>query len=847
MRKISAFIFFILFLSYSYAEDIKTINIGVLHYLEREYILKIWQPIADYLTIHCKGYRFNILPLTHDEMEKHIDLRKIDFVVVNPSFYIQLKHEKNIMTPISTIISRYNDSPVYAEGGVIITRYDRIDINNLKDLKGKTIGIPKMNAGLYAYYAQLYELKKVGVEVSSLKFKEISTKQLEIVEAVIKGDVDAGFIRAGILERFQHRVDVSKLKIINIRSLKAYPFALSTDLYPGWVVSALSYTDDYLKNRVMSLLLSMSHNDEFLKKTDIYMFDVPNNYLLVEEIMKAMRVRPFDTPFKIELKDVWYNYKLQIYGFLFLGTVIVVLVFYLASYSRKIKRLHVEADKNREILNAALKGSNAGYWILDIKTGHITIDEKIAEMFGYRLEELVSVTYDVWEQHTHPEDFKKAFDELNRFIKGETDHFAVEFRLRHKNGEWRWVSDYGSVLERDSTGNPNKIVGIIIDVTEKHKLMEHINKTSKLQSLGYLAGGIAHDFNNILQGIFGYVELGIIYSSEDKVKHFLEKTKIAIERGKNLASQLLTFSKGGAPMCKINALHPWLEETIKFHLSGSNVAAHFDIPKDLHNVYVDLEQLGRVFDNLTLNTKQAMPDGGNIYVKCENVVLPPNNPYKLKDGRYVKITFADDGPGIPKENLSKIFDPFFTTKELGSGLGLSICYSIIEKHGGAIDVDSEVGVGTKFYIYLPIAEGEKATSGDHSQFTKVPKKLKVLVMDDEEFILDFYVNMLSKIGLDVTTTKSGEEALSIYLEALEKNERFDIIISDLTVPGKMGGVELASKIRRVDQNVPIIAVSGYADSYLMERCRDFGFNDSLPKPFTLVQIKELILKHAKSS
>ena len=269
-----------------------------------------------------------------------------------------------------------------------------------------------------------------------------------------------------------------------------------------------------------------------------------------------------------------------------------------------------------------------------------------------------------------------------------------------KTGVERIIADSAAPIRQ----NNEDIIGVVLvfrDVTEKSKLQEILQRSQKLESLGLLAGGIAHDFNNLMGGVFGYIDLAVSVTKEDRVTAYLSNALSAIDRARGLTQQLLTFSKGGAPVQKTTVLVPLIEDVVKFALSGSNVTYKISISKDIWPCTIDETQIGQVIDNLVINAQQAMPMGGVVQIFSENIIIAAKEHPVLQKGNYVKISIKDSGIGISKKMLSCIFDPFFTTKPKGHGLGLSTSYSIINRHGGAIDVESVLDEGSTFYVYLP--------------------------------------------------------------------------------------------------------------------------------------------------
>ncbi|MER3446479.1 MAG: hypothetical protein C4291_06340 [Candidatus Dadabacteria bacterium] len=390
---------------------------------------------------------------------------------------------------------------------------------------------------------------------------------------------------------------------------------------------------------------------------------------------------------------------------------------------------------------------------------------------------------------------------------------------------------------RDIDGNVIGGMAVLEDITQRKKMEEELIKAEKIESIGILAGGIAHDFNNLLTSIMGNISLAKMYSDpDDKVYKRLDETEKACIQAKKLTQQLLTFSRGGAPIKKLCSIEQIIRSSVNFALRGSNVKSEFSIENNLWNAEIDEGQITQVITNLVINAEQAMPQGGVIRVKAENISLRESvfNESKapLPAGRYVKITVEDQGIGIPKEHLPKIFDPYFTTKQGGSGLGLSTAYSIIKNHKGYTDVESELGTGSKFYIYIPASDKEIPEECDIEERITAVKR-RVLIMDDEEMIREIVGEMLNLIGYEFEFASDGAEAIEIYKRAKEENRPFDAVILDLTIPGGMGGREAIEKLVSVDPGIRAIVSSGYSDDKVMSEYEKYGFKGVLSKPYTI--------------
>jgi PAS domain S-box-containing protein len=393
-----------------------------------------------------------------------------------------------------------------------------------------------------------------------------------------------------------------------------------------------------------------------------------------------------------------------------------------------------------------------------------------------------------------------------------------------------------------------RIVTLCRDISERRHGEALLRSAQKLESLGVLAGGIAHDFNNLLTGVFGHMDIARLMLPEgSEVRENIEQAMSVYKHARALTQQLLTFAKGGAPAKECVSLASLLQTTVRFGLSGSSVKPSLDIQDDLWACEADPSQLGQVLDNILINARQAMPLGGTMFVVARNVDELSPLPALLPAGRYVKISIRDQGIGIPPDIMPRIFDPFFTTKHEGSGLGLATAYSIVKRHGGHIYAESEPGHGTTFVVYLPATQSQPsaAVNGDPA-----PPRLagyRVLLMDDEDFVLDAGARLLRALACDVTTVRDGREAVSCFQDALAHGSRFDLVILDLTIPGGKGGREALAEIARLDPTVIALASSGYSDDPVMAAPQAYGFRGKLPKPYLREDVERIIASVLASS
>jgi two-component system, cell cycle sensor histidine kinase and response regulator CckA len=467
------------------------------------------------------------------------------------------------------------------------------------------------------------------------------------------------------------------------------------------------------------------------------------------------------------------------------------------------------------------------------------VNDSFTEWFGYDTEDIP--TLDAWLLRAYPDPDKreKYHSHWQAFLdsaRNEGTAFqSTESIISSKDGSERHVI-VNTHLAR------NLRLDIFTDITERESLQNRLLNAQRLESLGVLAGGIAHDFNNILTGILGNISMArSILDIPDKLAKLLDNAEKATVRASELATQLLTFAKGGAPVKKTVSLGKIVHESLSLALRGTNVKGVVDIPVDLHDIEADEGQISQVCNNLVINAVQAMPEGGTITVAGMNVTLAAENSPMLPSGSYIRLSFSDEGYGMSEAVQKKIFDPYFTTKTNGMGLGLASVHSIITRHGGHIEVNSKVGTGTTFTLLLP-STGKTSSEEEIGERVTQCGTLaggSVLVMDDEEMIRELAAEMLSHLSYEVTTCATGEEAVSHYCAAKEVNKPFSLCIMDLTIPGGMGGREGAATILAFDPCARLIASSGYANDPVMADFRDYGFCAAIVKPYTqdnLVQV-----------
>jgi PAS domain S-box-containing protein len=504
-------------------------------------------------------------------------------------------------------------------------------------------------------------------------------------------------------------------------------------------------------------------------------------------------------------------------------------------------------------LEQAVESAGLGIWDHDLVSDKVIRNERWAEMLGYTLEELES-NANTWRNLVHPDDMPVVNQIAAEHEAGRTPFFQVEHRLRSKSGEWKWILNWGKVVERDKDGRPLRATGTHLDITERKqeeekrlKLEAQIQQTQKFESLNLMAGSIAHNFNNLLMVMLGNLELALdslpplsperkdIENAEKAAKHAAELSNLMLTYvgHRQMAMQELDISDIIKGMSEILELALSKKAILKF--KAELTPALFK---------GDPAQIRQVVMNLVSNAAEAVGDNeGTIKLTtgtmfCDRSCFPlPFQNENLPEGDYVYLEVADTGCGMDQETQEKIFDPFFTTKFQGRGLGMAVVLGILRAHRGTILLDSQPGEGTTIRILFPSLEAsEKTESAAPGDKFKWKGKGTVLMIDDDTDVLLVGERMLKRLGFQVLTTPDAAEGIEIF-KKLANN--LDCVLINLSMP-KIDGVELFHKLREIRTNIPIIICSGYTEDQVMNRFQENKPEGFIQKPYRIKQLEDKI-------
>jgi PAS domain S-box-containing protein len=524
------------------------------------------------------------------------------------------------------------------------------------------------------------------------------------------------------------------------------------------------------------------------------------------------------------------------------------------------KQVEDSLKEQRWRLASIIEGTNIGTWEWNVQTGDVRINERWAQMLGYTIDELTPVNIKIWRMFCHPDDLKRSSELLEQHFAGKQPYYHDESRMKHKDGHWIWILDRGSVVTRTEDGKPLMMFGTHSDITER-KLMEQqkekfdvLNRQiQKADSLHRMAGAIAHHFNNQLGVVIGNLELAL---DDLRQKVVPDKSVMAAMQGARKAAEVsgLMLTYLGQTTGKSSPLN--LSETIRKTLpllqatAPKDLILTVDLPDPGPTIDANDNHIQQVLTNLATNGWEACANHGSVWLTVKTVqptAIPATHRLPIDwqpiDPAYACVEVTDTGSGISNEDIDRLFDPFFSSKFAGRGLGLPVVLGIVKAYGGAVSVESAVGRGSTFRVFLPVS-ADKISPPTVKAAEPVQGEMSgtVLLVEDEEMMREVTRNMLIRLGFHCLAAKDGSEAVSLFTQ---HPDDVDVVLCDLSMPG-MNGWETLSALRKIRPGLPVILASGHDESKVFAGDHRDPVQGFLHKPYLKALLKDVVARAMKT-
>ena len=817
------------------------VRIGVLAYRPKGQTLEQWRPLAIALKQALPERDFVVQAFTYPELTQAVATRSLDIVLTNPAHFVLLKKREGLSAPLATLVIEEGGRPTTTFGGVIFCRSGQTLIRELRDLKGRSIAFPGTES-LGGYQMQAFELSQIGISLpGDATLIVTGVPHDNAVEAVLTGRADVGFVREGVLEGMarEGRLDLGRIQVINRQVIPGVASQLSTRLYPEWPIAALRGTDKNLARRVASALLGMEEKKAGLGTMGIHGFGVAADYTPVEDLLRELRLPPFDVVPHFTAKDIWSRYHWQVLaGFAAVGSILFLTV-RLIFLNRRLDNEKRTVQQERESLAASQAENQALISAIPdlIFTNHRD-GEFLAVHASYPGQLLAPTGAFLHRQPSEvlppflADQFMRALADAQALSAVQEFHYSLPVGGHDRHFEARVVAS-----------SEDRIITIVRDVTERKgaeeerdKLQAQLQQSQRMESLGILAGGVAHDMNNVLGAILGLASAHLGTQPTGSPLHrSLDTICKATERGGKMVKGLLGFARQ-SPVenleLDVNAILKGQVDLLE-RTTLAKVHLRLDLEPELRPIRGDASALTHAFMNLCINAVDAIPEDGTLTLRTRNV-----------DNGWIEVAVEDTGMGMSREVLAKAIDPFFTTKDVGkgTGLGLSLVHGTVKAHRGQLAIESEPDKGTRVRLRFPACEHEAqvwtATSPVADPTPTPQGGLKVLLVDDDDLIQVSVQMVLEVLGhTAVSIAQSGEEALA----ALEAGFEPDLIILDMNMPG-LGGIGTLPRLRRLRPAVPVILATGRVDQSALDLASAHPGVTLLSKPFGLIELQNRLEK-----
>ena len=840
----------------------QTVRFGVLAFRSVPETEEKWQPLIDYLNEEIPEVEFILIALLYPDLQLSVKERKVDIILTQPAHYIYLTHKEGLLSPLATLVESDGYHALHKFGGVILTKADRSDIVNLIDLRHQRIATGTMQS-LGSYQMQAVELMRQHVKLpNDARVIETGVPQDKAIHALLAGDVDVAFVRTGVLESMinQGQVVSGQLKVINQQDTTNFPYALSTPLYPEWPLAVMPWIDQDLARRLAAAVLSLPHNEEVTQKIGITGFTVPQDYMPVADLLKTLRLPPFEAGPEFTLTDIWSQYRIGVIGGIFGVILIGLLGIVLYRRKKQLEKTVLVADMALARLKEAESIANMGNWVMDLSNGRLNWSEQTYKIFGIAQGE--PIDYALFMRVIYPEDQAALIDAWEKAIRTE-GLYEIEHRIL-VNNEVRWVLERADVkLARDG-----KVLGTVIDITLNKKREAEIeiakaaaDNANKAKS-EFLAN-MSHEIRTPMNGILGMSELGLKEKDPKKMRHQLQRVNQSGRLLLGIINDILDFSKIEAGKLVLDP-QPFrleqFEDELKSLLIG--LARNKNIGFHIHCQWLGYCQTSPQCGNSMQCQKKctAYLYGDNLRLRQVLINLVSNaikftefgevNLRLTLDNGWLECVVEDTGIGMTPEQHVQLFQAFtqadtsITRKHGGTGLGLVISERLVRLMGGGdIKIQSQAGVGSTFSFRVPLRqctpEEERQLLTQLEERKGPPPALtgRVLLVEDNIINQEVVSAHLEQLGVDFVVVSNGREAVEQV-----KQHAFDLILMDIQMP-IMDGYQATREIREFNQTIPILALTAAAMVEDKDRALDAGMNDHLSKPIEPAHLYRLVAEY----
>jgi len=839
------------------ADAREKLTFGAFAYLGVEQTRAQYAPLVDYLNQTLQEERIELEVLTQAEIDRGIATHRLDIVTTNPTHFLVTRKEHSLSGVIATLVTSESGQPLHQLAGVIIAAKTRDDVQRLADVRGKTIATPSLKH-MGGYRAQAYELFMAGLELprDARKIIETETHQA-VVQAVIDGSADIGFIRDGVLERMQRlgEIQPGQVKVINLQHTTGYPHAISTRLYPEWPVFALSHVPEKSVRHVAAALFALEPDHPAARAAGIYGYTIPADYLIVEDMARSLRLPPFDQSPDFTWQDIWKKWRFSLLGSGIAALVILALAFRLILLARRERHARQHTQLLLETLGEGVYGTDL--------LGHCTFINRAAlNMLGFAENEVIG-----HDQHA-------LFHA--RHADCPVRHTAEDGVVR-RTEEWFTRKDgVGFPVEQvvSAMRDADAIVGTVVafqDIRARRETQslqqmardeaEHARQSAEAANKAKSAflANMSHEIRTPMNGILGMAQLLLSPDISDLERQDYARTILGSgDTLLALLNDILDFSKVEAGRLELESVvfepaHLIHEIQLLFADSASRKGLQLQVAwhgQGSQRYRADPHRLRQMLANLVGNAIK-FTSRGQIRIDAHEIIGADATVL-------LEFSVSDTGPGIPADKQEQLFQPFFqvdssiTRQFGGTGLGLSIVRSLARLMGGDVGLESTVGQGSRFWFRtraVKVAPDEEIRQKTLIGSANEPASLlpaqwsgRVLVVEDNLVNSKVIAAMLTKLGITVTLATDGQQCF----DRIIKGERPDLILMDIQMP-VMDGYATARCIREWEAagqqpRLPIIALTAHAFEEDRQRCIAAGMDDVLTKPINIHALPGVLSK-----